>query len=443
MPGSALEEYSRNYGAKLRSALGGGPTPGGFAQSEENKAFVDQNDPQFRQPNQGPQPGAGPYIPPQDPVVPMEPGGSADPGGGQDMGGPISMGSELEGDPEQPPASALEGGKQKGFGFRDAWKQAPEQARQKELTKLEQSLKQANQTIDDAYDDLERQMGTKPEKKKKLSREEKGMLLMEFGLNVLANNKKGFGAIGEAGGKALKSYNQMSQGPYKEYEETRGAIAGARAGSKVKVAEASALESLKSPKGEGSRLPGRFTGDDGFVYFYDENGQAKKAVGEDGKPIKANQNESQVRPSDFETKRKSYLEVYGFDVNGKPLEGLAKREAEQDAIEFAGDRGSTIDDLDLDILAETSADKEMGADAYRDLTPDQREAQRAKIAAARRGRLKKPIRSRLQPSAEPGRGRPTGTRKFASEADAKAAFQRGEISVGDTITVNGVTGPVE
>jgi hypothetical protein len=446
MPGSALEEYSANYGAKLRAALSGQPMQsalqGGLAQSRENEQFVEQNDPQMRSPLEGRQPGRGPYVPEQDPVVPVEPGGSADPEGGQDMGGPMTMqDSELQGDPE--PGSAMQ---KKGYGFRDMWKDAPEKAREKELTKLEESLRQGNQTIDQAYDDLEKQLGTRPGKKK-LSRQEKGMLLMEFGLNVLANNKKGFGAIGQAGGKTLGSYREMTEGPQKDYDATLGAVRGARAGAKVDLATKSALEGVKVSKEQAMRLPGRFNGEDGTVYFYDEMGQVKQALDENGKPIKGEVDKGGEGGRGFESESKyaKYMEIYGTDPNtGEPLTGLALQKAKQDALDFANDRGASIDDLDLDILAETSADKEMGADAYRDLTPEQRELRRNQIADARRKRLRRPMRSALEPRGEPRRGPPSGgKRRFASEADARAAFQRGEIQVNDIIIVNGVEGPVE
>jgi hypothetical protein len=455
MPGSALEEYSANYGAKLRAALNGQAlgsalvadqnAPRGAPNGRPEMGDMNGMDPQRRSPLEGRQPGRGAYVPEQDPIVPMEPGGSADPEGGQDMGGPnaMPMQSELQGDPDQPPGSAMQ---KKGYGFRDMWKDAPEKAREKELTKLEASLKQGNQTIDEAYADLEKQMGARPDKKK-LSRQEKGMLLMEFGLNVLANNKKGFGAIGQAGGQALKGYREISEGPQREYDATLGAVRGAKARDKVDLAKQSALEGVKVSKEQAMRLPGRFNGEDGTVYFYDEMGQVKQALDEKGNPIKGEVDKGGEGGRGFESESKyaKYMEIYGTDPNtGEPLTGLALQKAKQDALDFANDRGASIDDLDLDILAETSADKEMGADAYRDLTPEQRELRRNQIADARRKRLRRPMRSALEGRPEPRRGPPSGgKRRFASEADARAAFQRGEIQVNDIIIVNGVEGPVE
>lgn len=427
---SALEEYRRTYGARLRAELSGVPP------QTYNSALA-QNDPRFRSPMTEDQatPGDGTYVPPQDPVEPMEPGGTADPTGGQDMGGPMGQDSAL--DSSQQPKN---GG---GYTFRDMYKDAPNKVKEAQVDKLEEALKRGNETIDSAYDELERQLGTRPDKKK-LSRQEKGMLLMEFGLNVLANNKKGFGAIGMAGGKALANYNEMATGPQKDYDQTKAAVDVARAKSKVKLAEGSALENLKQPASVGSRLPGRFTGDDGFVYFYDENGQVQQAKDAAGKPIKASQQDSAMRPNDFDVKRKAYLEVFGVDPKtGQPLTGLARVRVEQDAVEFAADRGTTIDDLDLDILAERSADEEMKADAYRDLTSEQREAKRSEIATSRRLRLKRPVRSYLEPN-EPKRGRPDiKARKFSSIQEAREAFKRGEIKAGDLIEVNGVVDTVE
>jgi hypothetical protein len=450
MPGSALEEYGRNYGAKLRAALNGQPL-GSALVADPNAAPGQPNGPpdmgdgpMSRMPQQGQQKGQGAYIPPEDPVVPMEPGGTADPGGGQDMGGPMDSAMAQDQGGTGEPGSAME--KKGGYSFRQMWKDAPEKVKEKELTKLEQSLKQGNQTIDDAYADLEKQLGTRPDKHK-LTRQEKGMLLMEFGLNVLANNKKGIGAIGAAGGQALKGYSELSTGPQKDYDATLGAVRGAKARDKVDLAKQSALEGVKVSKEQAMRLPGRFTGEDGTVYFYDEMGEVKQALDEKGKPIKGEMDKGGEGGRGFESESKynKYMEIYGVDPNtGEPLTGLALQKAKQDALDFANDRGASIDDLDLDILAETSADKEMGADAYRDLTPEQRELRRNQIADARRKRLRRPVRSALEPRGEPRRGPPSGgKRRFASEADAKAAFQRGDIQVGDVIIVNGVEGPVE
>lgn len=430
---SALEEYSRDYGARLRAALNGGSI-----------SALDQ--PTQRQPAPRDPAGAGPYIPPEDPNVPMDPGGTADPEGGQDMGGPASSALAAPAQqPDQQPDSAMQ--KQgDGYSFRQMWKDAPESAKKAQVDKLEESLKRGNQTIDDAYDELERQLGTPPAKKKSLSKQEKGMLLMEFGLNVLANNKKGLGAIGEAGGKSLQSYNDMTQGPYKDYQRTKSAIEASRAGAKVKLAEQSALEGVKVRSDMVNKLPGKFTDENGYVWFYDEMGKAVKALDEKGNPIKASlaeRNGPGEKEFESDSKYKRYMEIYGVDHNGQPLTGLALERVKRDALDFANDRGRQQSDLDLDILSEQSADKEMGADAYRDLTPDQREEQRNKIVKARRDRLRRPVRSYLE-TPEPARGNPSGMKKrFASMEDAKAAYRRGEIQQGDTIIVNGVEGPVE
>lgn len=443
MPGSALEEYSRTYGEKLRSALTGGGISPGSALAEDPSAprgspngqpdLGDMNpmaDAARRRESSALESGRGPYVPEQDPIVPREPGGTNDPEGGDDMGGPMAQQSALGG----------EG----GYSFRKMWKDAPAAAKAKEVDKLEQSLKRGNQTIDQAYDDLEKQLGTQPEKKRKLSREEKGMLLMEFGLNVLANNKKGLGAIGEAGGKALKGYRELSEGPYEDYQRTKGAVAGARAQSKVKLAEASALESIKQPKEMAGKLPGKFVGDDGYVYFYDEDGKAKKALDEQGKPIKGQASEgggSAGRSFESDSKYNRYMEIYGVDPRtGEPLTGLALQQVKQDALDFANDRGNSIDDLDLDIQAERSADDYMKTNSmlYERMTASQLETERNRIADARRKRLKRPTRSRLQPGGgEPTRGRPGAMRSFATEADAQAAVDRGEIQRGDTIRIGG------
>jgi hypothetical protein len=448
---SALEEYSRNYGAKLRAALGGGIQS---SLVEDPKAAPGQpngrpqmgDSPLARMPPNDEGTGEGAYIPPEDPVVPMEPGGSADPEGGQDMGGPMS--SPLAQGGSNEPGSAMET-KKGGYTFRKMYGEAPEPVKTQQVDKLEEALKKGNETIDSAYDELVKQLGAAPEKNKKLSRQEKGMLLMEFGLNVLANNKKGFGGIGAAGGQALKSYNDMSTGPRKDYDATRGAIEGARARDKTKLATESALAGIKAREPAAGKLPGRFTGDDGNVYFYDQDGKVQPALDEAGKPIKAAAKDrlgEGGKEFESDAKYKRYMEIYGTDPRtGQPLEGLALQKVKQDALDFSNDRGRTLDDLDLDLEASKSADDfiRSQADLFRDMTPDQVNEYRNKLVKERRGGLKRPTRSYLEPN-EPSRlGPRKPVRKFTSEQEAREAYRRGEIRTGDRINVNGVEDVVE
>jgi hypothetical protein len=61
----------------------------------------------------------------------------------------------------------------------------------------------------------------------------------------------------------------------------------------------------------------------------------------------------------------------------------------------------------------------------------------------RRGGLKRPTRSYLEPN-EPSRlGPRKPVRKFSSEQEAREAYRRGEIRTGDRINVNGVEDVVE
>lgn len=436
MKQSLLQDYMSQYGQKLRSALFG---TNAVIQPPPNDSPIQNRDQ-----------GRAPYVPPQDPMAPTEPGGTTDPNGGDDMGGPSALSSGSDGmepqDPGMSQDSALDQ-KGKGLSFRDAWDKTSKDTRDQQVTKLEETLKRGNQTIDSAYDELVKKLGAPPDKNRKLSRDEKGMLLMEFGLSMLANSRKGLAtAAGEAGGQTFGSYAQMKVGPQQNYDSAMASIEAARARDKTNLATTSALESVKA-KSPGGALPGKFIGDDGFVYFYGQDGTAQKALDENGKPIKGQVNKGGENGRGFESDAKysRYMEIYGVDPNsGKPLTGLALQRAKQDALEFANDRGSTIDDLDLDIIAENSADKEMGADAYQDMTPEQRSAQRNKIASERRGRLKKKTRSYLE-TTEPRRGTPSGgiKKSFATQADAQAAYNRGEIQKGDRIRVAGVEGPVE
>lgn len=439
---SLLADYAANYGHKLKAALGFAPEPqqpSALAPPPPNTTPI-PNVPS----GEGPDTIADTYVDPEEPGSAMEPmpvdGRTRDLGGGTDGMDAVAA---------QPPSALEDGGEGGGYSFRQAFKDAPPDAQKQQVTKLEETLKRGNQTIDSAYDDMVKQLGAPPEKNKKLSREEKGMLLMEFGMAMLANSRKGFAtAAGEAGSQTLGSYAQMTQGPGQQYTANRAAIEGARARDKSKLATQSALESVKTPGGAASRLPGKFTGEDGYVYFYDESGNAKKALDDAGKPIKGDvSGGASARGFESDSKYARYMEIYGVNpVDGKPLTGVELARVKRDALDFANDRGSSTDDLDLDMRAETSADAEMRADTYQDMSPDEREAQRNRIADARRKRLVRPQQrhSALGGRTEPGRGGPRGPKKrFNSEADAKAAFLRGEIAVGDTIIVNGVEGPVE
>jgi hypothetical protein len=444
---SALEEYSRNYGAKLRSALSGVPEPqgGGFAQTEENKRVVEANDPMFRQPQQETG-GEGAYIPPEDPIVPREPGGTTDPEGGDDMGGPMASPMEQGGSAQ--PGSAM-GKKGEGYTFRKMYGDAPPAVKTREVDKLEEALKKGNETIDSAYDQLVKQLGTRPEKRKKLTRDEKGMLLMEFGLNVLANNKKGFAGIGAAGAQSLKSYQQTAMGPRQDYDATLGAIEGARAKDKTKLATESALAGIKAREPAAGKLPGRFTGDDGNVYFYDQDGKVQPALDDAGKPIKAAQVDrlgAGGKEFESDSKYNRYLEIYGKDPRtGEPLSGLALQKVKQDALDFSNDRGRTLDELDLDLEAAKSADDfiRSQADLFRDMTPDQVNEYRNKLVKERRGSLKRPTRSYLEPNEPTRQGPRRPVRKFTSMQEARDAYRRGEIRAGDRINVNGVEDTVE
>lgn len=428
---SALEEFSRTYGQKLASALGMG--------QQQPSALAPQAAPQA--PPQAAPPAADPTM-----GAPQDPGSALAP---PDMGGGTDGSDAMQ--PAQPPQDSALEPKKSGVTFRDTFKKAPAEVQNQQLTKLEQTLKQGNQTIDSAYDDMVKQLGAPPDKNRKLDRKEKGMLLMEFGLSMLANSRKGLAtAAGTAGAETMQSYQGMKELPAQQYQQSRSLIEAARTKDKATLGRESALESMKPAPGQASKLPGKFTGDDGYVYFYDENGKARKATDEAGKPIKAQPGSEGggAHPFESDAKYNRYMEIYGHDPEtGKPLSGLALEQAKQDALEFSTDKSNKLDDLDLDIRAESSADDFIRSnnDLYRDQTPEQVNEARNKIADERRRRLHRPTRSRLQThpgNGEPSRGRRTG-KKFATEADAKAAFARKEIGVGDIITVNGVEGPVE
>lgn len=140
---------------------------------------------------QGPAPGAAPA--PAAAVPGAAPQGASNLGGsapGQTPGQPGGDG--------QPPTS-----------FRDLWHGMGHQDQTKYLDQLEKQ----GVDIDASYKRMSAELGQKPSAD--LTRNDKGMLLMEFGLSLMANSSGGAygkdvgGAAGAAGQQTLQMYQQM------------------------------------------------------------------------------------------------------------------------------------------------------------------------------------------------------------------------------------------
>jgi hypothetical protein len=150
----------------------------------------------------------------------------------------------------------------------------PRTEQKQHVDSFEQSLARGNQTIDSAFDDMVKQLGTRPSGK--LTREDKGMLLMEFGLSLMANSRPGvtFGeSVGAAGLQTMGRHQERTRGEQKKYDSQLAAIEGARAKSKSALAEKGAVEHIKgvgaaqraqaTAEGRASELAGTFETEQG------------------------------------------------------------------------------------------------------------------------------------------------------------------------------------
>src|SRR5206468_485653 len=174
---SPMEDYIRSYGARLQSLLAGQPGSGALAPVEAGEGGGSPAGPSALDTAAQPS-DLGPDLyrntgearsaqPPQN-AAPT-PQNAAPPAGSQ--GAP------------QPGASpgAAPGGK--GTSLRDAWYAQSQEVRQQNLDKLQNHLKAAHQTIDSAYDTMMKQLGGRPDAS--LTKQDKGMLLMEFGMRMM------------------------------------------------------------------------------------------------------------------------------------------------------------------------------------------------------------------------------------------------------------------
>lgn len=368
----------------------------------------------------------------------------------------------------------------RGTTFRDVWEQAPEKERRAYVKRLEEALARGNQTIDSAYDQMIQQIGARPEGK--LSRQDKAMLLMEFGLSLMANsahNRYGGdlgGAIGASGLQTLQRYRELTQGPQRDYDRRVAEIEKGRAEAKARLAEKSALEDVAASvrEDESDLVRGTFTADDGTIYRYNRRGEATPFLDEQGRPIRARDRLRGGRTFESEWRYKQYLEDHGIDPEtGQPKPGARlsaedlrriKREALQYAVSSRGVTGrddrtanqkniedlvarGLPEDLAVRIVYRLITDPRKAWEAvYRDLIrqyTDHEEAAAQADDIVRRlygedaiDRTRQPI----VPEEESGRSAPRsagGEREFASEEEVNEAFDRGELQIGDVVVVNG------
>jgi hypothetical protein len=392
---TSMQQYLSTYGQRLQSLLDGTMTP-------ESARLANP--------------------------VPMAP----DP----QRGSPMNGGSALE--PQQAPQSALESGpnqpnpaqtgpqQQQSGGadsFRARWEQTPQKERVQFADRLEGDLAKGNQTIDSAYDDLVKQMGTRPDADNKLTREEKGMLLMEFGLNLMARSSSDNlpDAIGKSGLSALEGHRGRRRAKRDEYDQNRLDIEKNRAQSKVRYAEQSALEEARDTRElardrrreerEDSQITNVIAQPDNSVVGVTRSGRASK-LEVDGEPVRqrppvgAGGGGRGGRGFESDRRYQLYMDTYGVGADGKPLTGEGLQKVKERALAFSADpKSATLSDAEARTISEKAAVdfQRSNWSLFRDFTPDQALNWRNDMAEKNYKRLKEGRDIELQPpeGAEP------------------------------------------
>lgn len=354
---SQLEEYTRNYGSRLQSLL----VPGASAVTDTSSVLG--------RPRTQPQPA---------PQSAMQPAG-VQPSGAVTSPVPDSA---LQ-DPQQ----------QKGSGVKDVFAEMTPEQQDKQLKALKAALERGNSSIDKAYDELEKQMGTRPEEG--LTEKDKGLLLMEFGLNLMANSNKGPGeAAGAAGLNYMDSAQRASTARRRGYDARRSSLEDSRAKDKLDLATDAAKAEVKSalaPEKEfAPKVPHVFAGGDGFMYQTDEYGNTSKMKDESGNPIKATEKDVKGAGSEksfeFDHRYNRYLEIHGKDPSGNPLTGAALEKVKKRALEFAADqKNATLSEAEIRTVATRAVDDHMRyfADTFRDYKPAELEKYRKDLVEQR------------------------------------------------------------
>lgn len=406
-----LDDYMANYGARLQSLLAGGA-----------RTFPADN------------PQAVPAGPPDSQLMPVEPG--------QPTGVPRSR-MEAEG-------AAMEGG---GASFGKLWEDMPAEARTQQVDDFEDSLKQGNSSIDQAYDELTRQLGQRPDGK--LSREDKGRLLMEFGLNLMANSARGAygndlgGATGAAALKVFEGNRSRLEGKQSQWDKQRGDIEARRSEAKKDLALQSSLEVSRDRRAEGrdirrerrerGTVAGTVTDPTGQVFGYTKGGTASRLVDEKGQPIRQRLPASALGgagSSDFQRRYDRYVETYGHDDSGNALTGRALDEVKRKALDYASDpRNAAASDVELRTQAEKLANDFMRSNyqLYVDMSPEEVDDELARLTEERYQRLKS---SAGRPASSLDRP-PSGSLTFKDQKSLESAFNAGRVKSGDIVTVGG------
>jgi hypothetical protein len=264
--------------------------------------------------------------------------------------------------PQQPAADVPQ------VSFEDVWAGMPEDQKTGAIRELEQQVGD----VDDAYAQLMEAMGERPDEK--LSRQDKGMLIMEFGLHLMSQSAAGRhgedigGAIGDAGINALQSFQMLKARKRAEgeaYDRTLAAITKER-GEAMKSARAEARETatteanIRKINAEIEKMNREATerkeptphwityNDDASGYSYAVNAEDPTNRIQLGK-LTEKDKAGEQRPYEFERKFDYYMRTYGVDDQGAPLaeDSDRWRTVARDALQFANrtegmDRGEAF-----------------------------------------------------------------------------------------------------
>jgi len=363
------------------------------------------------------------FEPQQSALAPQgAPGGSGQPQAAPGGGPPQAAGAPPGGPPAQPGAGpgaapGADGGG-KGTSFRDIWNAQDKDTRQQYLDKLQNHLKATNETIDSAYNTMMKQLGGRPDTE--LSKQEKGMLLMEFGMRMMehSSGRMGYGrdtgaAAGAAGVETIGSMRGLQKQKLdrqEQYDKLQQQLTIAQGREKTNLAARSALEEGRDIRAFGAqdtslartamqqaggeaRTESRNTAAAGRVATTEAGKDRRSALARgdyvrqfaDERGLmfgvnKRNQVAPMMDPNNPGTQLKGqpgssrggaggkggfaaeanyrmYMDTYGKDNQNQPLTGEAARAVQRDALQYASNpRGFALTEPKMREMAEKSAD---------------------------------------------------------------------------------------
>lgn len=432
-----MDSYNAGYAARLQSALQGQtPPPSGFTDGGQlppgpdlgpdnyrNNGFPQQPAPMpsamaqmsaqppaaTPQPTDAQAPAAPPPVnpQPQDPTgasppqsalaptaapAPGQPapqGQAAPPPPAQGQGAPPAQGAPAAGGSALAPSQGQPGADgtnpktgQQALSFRDAWQQQTKAQREKQISNFEAQLKKGDETIDSAYTQMMQKLGTRPQTD--LTKSDKGMLLMEFGMNMMRNSASpqqgGYGrnfgaAAGAAGAESFQTARQMQAqklATAQRWDQMQQQLGIAQGREKTNFAERSLLEQGRDDRAMGTqdtriatnqntqdnsnqRNTDRITGQNQRTeeqlksrsdqFFAAEAGRnSRAAAAQSGATDRNNATIAGrsalatgggARGGAMKTAYDMYVQVHGKDTSGNPLPDDQLNQVYADALKFA------------------------------------------------------------------------------------------------------------